>query len=137
MIKKINHIGIAVRDLDEAIAFYQKLGLEVESIDEVPAQKVKIAFLPVGETRLELLAATSEDSPIAKFIEKKGEGIQHIAFAVDDIREQLKQAKEKNLVLIDNEPRIGAHNCQIAFLHPKSTGGVLIEYCQEDNTHQE
>ncbi len=131
MIKKINHIGIAVKNLDDAIAFYQKLGLELESIEEVAEQKVKVAFFPVGDTRIELLAATADDSPIARYIEKKGEGIQHIAFAVDDINEQLAEAKNKEITLIDQEPRIGAHNSKIAFLHPKSTGGVLIEYCQE------
>ncbi len=131
MIKKINHIGIAVKNLEESIAFYQKLGLELESIEEVAEQKVKVAFFSVGDTRIELLAATAEDSPIAKYIEKKGEGIQHIAFTVDNIEKQLEEAKDNQITLIDQTPRIGAHNSQIAFLHPKSTGGVLIEYCQE------
>jgi len=131
MIKKISHIGIAVKDLDQAIEFYQKLGLILESTEVVESQKVKVAFFPVGETRIELLAATCEESPIAKFIEKKGEGIQHIALHVDNLQEELNQAEEKGIVLIDKEPRPGAHNASIAFLHPKSTGGVLLELCEE------
>jgi methylmalonyl-CoA epimerase len=131
MIKKINHIGIAVKDLDKAIEFYRKLGLEVSGTEVVESQKVKIAFITVGETRLELLAATSEDSPIARFIAKKGEGIQHLAFDVDDVRSQIEQAEDNDIEVIDKEPRPGAHDSLIAFLHPKSTGGVLIEFCQE------
>lgn len=131
MIKHISHIGIAVKDLDEGIAFYQKLGLTLEAIEEVPSQMVKVAFFPVGDTRIELLAPTSEESPIAKFIEKKGEGIQHLAFAVEDLPDALKQSEEEGIRLIDKEPRPGAHGADIAFLHPKSTGGVLIELCKE------
>ncbi|MBW6515523.1 MAG: methylmalonyl-CoA epimerase [Candidatus Cloacimonetes bacterium] len=131
MIKKINHIGIAVKDLDKAIDFYRKLGLEVSSTEVVESQKVKIAFIPVGDTRLELLAATSEDSPIAKFIEKKGEGIQHIALDVDDVKAHIQNAIDNEIEPIDKEPRPGAHNSLIAFLHPKYTGGVLLEFCQE------
>lgn len=131
MIKHISHIGIAVQDLDEAIAFYQKLGLQLEGTEEVPSQMVKVAFFPVGDTRIELLAPTSEESPIAKFIEKRGEGIQHLAFAVDDLPEALKYSEEEGIRLIDKEPRPGAHGAKIAFLHPKSTGGVLIELCKE------
>jgi len=131
MVKKISHIGIAVKNLEEAIKFYEKLGLKLESIEEVPSQKVRVAFLPVGEVRIELLEATSEDSPIAKHIEKKGEGVQHIAFQVDELSDKLKQAEEQNIILIDKEPRPGAHGADIAFLHPKSTYGVLVEFCQE------
>ena len=131
MIKRISHIGIAVRDLDEGIAFYQKLGLTLEGTEEVPSQKVKVAFFPCGDTRIELLAPTSDDSPIAGFLEKKGEGIQHIAFAVDDLPAQLNQAQEDGIRLIDKEPRPGAHHAEIAFLHPKSSLGVLIEFCKE------
>ncbi|MCB5295452.1 MAG: methylmalonyl-CoA epimerase, partial [Candidatus Cloacimonetes bacterium] len=127
MIKHISHIGIAVKDLDEGIAFYEKLGLILEGTEEVPSQMVKVAFFPVGDTRIELLAPTSEESPIAKFIEKKGEGIQHIAFAVEDLPQALKDTEEDGIRLIDKEPRPGAHGADIAFLHPKSTGGVLIE----------
>ena len=131
MIQRISHIGIAVRDLDAGIAFYQKLGLKLEAIEEVPSQMVKVAFFPCGDTRIELLAATSEDSPIAKYLEKKGEGIQHIAFAVDDLPAELQTAQDNGITLIDKEPRPGAHHADIAFLHPKSSMGVLIEFCKE------
>ncbi|MCK9557339.1 MAG: methylmalonyl-CoA epimerase [Candidatus Cloacimonetes bacterium] len=131
MVKHISHIGIAVKDLEAGIAFYQKLGLTLEGTEEVPSQMVKVAFFPVGNTRIELLAPTSEESPIAKFIEKKGEGIQHIAFAVEDLPDALKKSEEEGIRLIDKEPRPGAHGADIAFLHPKSTGGVLIELCKE------
>lgn len=131
MIKYISHIGIAVKNLDEAIAVYEKLGLQLEGIEEVPSQMVKVAFFPCGETRLELLMPTSPESPIAKFIENRGEGIQHIALAVDNVTEELNKAKENGFRLIDTQPRPGSHNSEIAFLHPKSTLGVLIELCQE------
>jgi len=131
MIKHISHIGIAVKNLDEAIEVYEKLGLQLESIEEVPSQMVKVAFFPCGETRLELLMPTSPESPIAKFIENRGEGIQHIALAVDNVTEELNKAQENGFRLIDTQPRPGAHNSEIAFLHPKSTLGVLIELCQE------
>jgi len=127
----IEHIGIAVRNLDEGIAYYEKvLGLKCYSIEEVKEQKVKTAFFKVGQTKLELLEATSEDSPIAKFIEKKGEGVHHIAFAVDDLQDKLKQVEEAGVKLIDKEPRNGAEGLNIAFLHPKSTLGVLTELCE-------
>ncbi|MBN2829575.1 MAG: methylmalonyl-CoA epimerase [Candidatus Cloacimonetes bacterium] len=136
MIKKLSHIGIAVKDLDKAIEFYQSLGLTLESIEEVESQKIKVAFFPVGtECRLELLCPTSEDSPVAKFIEKKGEGIQHIALAVDDLPAELQRADEMGIQLIDKAPRPGAHGADIAFLHPKSTGGVLLELCKEKEHH--
>ena len=131
MIKYISHIGIAVKNLDEAIEVYEKLGLQLEGIEEVPSQMVKVAFFPCGETRLELLMPTSPESPIAKFIENRGEGIQHIALAVDNVTEELNKAKENGFRLIDTQPRPGSHNSEIAFLHPKSTLGVLIELCQE------
>ncbi|MFO7660382.1 MAG: methylmalonyl-CoA epimerase [Candidatus Cloacimonadaceae bacterium] len=131
MIKHISHIGIAVSDLDAGIAFYEKLGLKLESIEEVPSQKVKVAFFPCGDTRIELLAPTAEDSPVAKYIEKKGEGVQHIAFAVDDLPAELAAKEAEGILLIDKEPRPGAHGADIAFLHPKSTLGVLIELCKE------
>ncbi len=131
MVKHISHIGVAVRDLEAGIALYEKLGFTLEATEEVPSQKVKVAFFPCGNTRLELLAPTSEDSPIAKFIEKRGEGIQHLAFAVDDLPASLSEMESQGVQLIDKEPRPGAHGAQIAFLHPKSTGGVLIELCRE------
>lgn len=131
MIKRLSHIGIAVKNLEEGIAFYEKLGFKLEAIEEVPSQKVRVAFLPCGDTRIELLEATADDSPIAKFIEKRGEGIQHIAFAVDDLPAALKHCEKEGIRLIDKEPRPGAHGADIAFLHPRSTKGVLIELCKE------
>lgn len=131
MIKHISHIGIAVRNLEDGIAFYEKLGLKLEAIEEVPSQKVKVAFFPCGDTRIELLSPTAEDSPVARFIESKGEGIQHLAFAVDDLPAALRTAEESGIRLIDKEPRPGAHGADIAFLHPKSSLGVLIEFCKE------
>jgi methylmalonyl-CoA epimerase len=129
--KKISHIGIAVKDLDEAVEFYKKLGLEVEATEIVESQKVKVAFIPVGDVRIELLEATSEDSTIAKFIEKRGEGIHHLALGTDNIVSKLKNIETKGIKLIDKSPRKGAHNSKIAFLHPKSTQGVLLELCEE------
>jgi len=131
MINKMSHVGIAVKDLEKAIEIYKSLGLELESIETVESQKVRVAFFPVGETRIELLAPTSDDSPIAKFIEKHGEGIQHMALGVDDLPAELEKAAKNGLTLIDKEPRLGAHGADIAFLHPKSTGRVLIELCKE------
>ena len=131
MIKKVSHLGIAVKNLDEAIIFYQKMGFELEKIEEVPSQKVRVAFFPVGDVRIELLEATSDDSPIAKYIEKRGQGIHHLAFATDNLQDQLNEIAEKDIRLIDKTPRPGAHGAKIAFLHPKSTNGVLIEICKE------
>ncbi|MBC8385166.1 MAG: methylmalonyl-CoA epimerase [Candidatus Cloacimonetes bacterium] len=131
MLEKVNHIGIAVRDLEKSIEFYRTLGLELEAIEEVRSQKVRVAFFPIGEVRIELLEATSEHSPIAKFIEKKGEGIHHLAFGTNNIQSRLFEIEQKGIRLIDKIPRKGAHNSNIAFLHPKSTNGVLIELCEE------
>ncbi len=131
MIKNVSHIGIAVRDLDEGIAFYEKLGLKLEGTEVVESQMVKVAFFPCGDTRIELLMPTSPESPIAKFLEKRGEGIHHIALGVDNVPAELEKAQENGIRLIDTEPRPGAHNAQIAFLHPQSTMGVLIEFCQD------
>ncbi len=128
----IEHIGIAVRDLAGAIDFYEKvLGLECYSIEEVPDQKVKTAFFMIGQTKIELLESTDPEGPIGRFIEKRGEGIHHIAFAVKNIEEQLARAGEKGINLIDSKPRKGAEGLDIAFLHPKSTHGVLIEFCED------
>ncbi|SKC91075.1 methylmalonyl-CoA epimerase [Maledivibacter halophilus] len=125
---KVDHIGIAVKNLDETLKFYtDALGLEVEGTETVEEQKVKVAFLPVGDTEVELLESTSPDGPIAKFIEKKGEGIQHIAFKVENIEEAIKHMKEKGFRMIDEKPRYGAGGAQIAFMHPKSSHGVLVE----------
>ncbi|MFU8842647.1 MAG: methylmalonyl-CoA epimerase [Bacteroidales bacterium] len=126
----IEHIGIAVRRLDEAIPFYEKiLGLSCYAIEEVKDQKVKTAFFMVGPTKIELLESTDPEGPIGKFIEKKGEGIHHIAFAQEDVSAALKNAEEQGVQLIDKIPRKGAEGLHIGFLHPKSTFGVLMEFC--------
>lgn len=131
MTKKINHIGIAVNSLEAAIPFYRdQLGMEFEGSEVVEDQKVKVAFLKVGESRIELLEPTSEESPVAKYIAKKGEGIHHIAYEVEDVEKALAEMKEKDVRVIDETPRRGAHNSLIAFLHPKASGGVLTELCQ-------
>ena len=133
MIGKVDHIGIAVKSIDEALKFYEDiLGIKCVSQEVVEEQKVKVAFLPVGDTEVELLESKDEEGPIAKFIEKKGEGIQHIAYKVDDIERSIEELKAKGVRMIDEKPRYGAGGAKIAFLHPKSTFGVLIELCQRD-----
>jgi len=128
----IEHIGIAVKDLKTAVTFYEKvLGLKCYNIEEVPEQSVKTAFFMVGPTKIELLESTDPEGPVGKFIEKKGEGIHHIAFAVEKIEEQLIHAEQMGIKLIDSSPRKGAEGLDIAFLHPKSTNGVLIELCED------
>ena len=132
---KIDHIGIATRGIQDAMTFYRDaLGLDVAEIEEVAAQKVRVAMLPIGESRIELLEATSSESPVSKFIEKKGEGIHHIAFDVKDIHAEMKRLKEEGFVLLNDEPKPGADNKLVCFLHPKSTNGVLIELCMEKKT---
>lgn len=128
----IEHIGIAVSNLESAIGFYERVfGLTCYNIEEVAEQKVRTAFFKVGETKIELLESTDPDGPISKFIGKKGEGIHHIAFAVKNIEEQLKHAEKQGVNLIDTIPRKGAESLDIAFLHPKSTSGVMIEICED------
>lgn len=128
----IEHLGIAVKSLDEAIPLWEKLlGTKCYSIEEVPSQKVRTAFFKIGQSKIELLEAMSEDSAIAKFIEKKGEGVQHVAFAVEDLPASLAEAEESGFQLIDKAPRGGAEGLQIAFMHPKSTLGVLTELCSK------
>ncbi len=128
----IEHIGIAVKNLDEAIPYYETiLGLKCYAIEEVVDQKVKTAFFKVGQTKLELLEPTDADSPVAKFIEKRGEGIHHLAFAVDGVEKALQEISDKGVRLIDKVPRPGAEGLNIAFLHPKSTFGVLTELCEK------
>lgn len=125
---KIDHIGIATNGIDEASRFYREsLGLQLEHLEEVPSQKVRVAMLPLGESRIELLEPTSEDSPISKFLTKRGPGIHHIAVRVEDIRSALADLKQKGARLIDEQPRPGAGGCLVAFVHPSSTGGVLLE----------
>ena len=130
----IEHIGIAVKNLEESIKFYEDiLGLKCYSVEEVKDQKVKTAFFKVGQTKIELLESTDPEGPIGKFIEKKGEGIHHLAFHVNDLQNALKEAESKGVKLIDSSPRKGAEGLNIAFLHPKSTNGVLTEFCEDLN----
>ena len=132
MVTKIDHIGIAVKNLEETLKFYEDvLGMKSVGTEVVEEQKVKVAFLP-GDTEVELLESTEEDGPIAKFIEKKGEGIQHIAYRVDNIEKAIEELKAKGIKMIDEKPRYGAGGAKIAFLHPKSTFGVLIELCERE-----
>jgi len=128
----IEHIAIAVKSLGESIPFYENVfGLKCYSIEEVKEQKVKTAFFKVGQTKIELLEATDPESPVGKFIEKKGEGLHHIAFAVNGIENALNEMETKGVRLIDKKPRKGAEGLDIAFLHPKSTFGVLTEFCEK------
>jgi methylmalonyl-CoA/ethylmalonyl-CoA epimerase len=124
------HVGIATRSLESLSRLYQDLGLEVKTTETVPDQKVRAAILPVGDTAVELLEGTEPDSVISRFVEKRGEGIHHLAFEVDDLRADLRRLKERNVDLIDEVPRIGAGGHLIAFIHPRSTGGVLVELTQ-------
>jgi methylmalonyl-CoA/ethylmalonyl-CoA epimerase len=132
--KYIEHIGIAVKSLEDSIKYYENiLGLKCYSVEEVKEQKVKTAFFMVGQTKIELLESTDPEGPIGKFIEKKGEGVHHIAFAVDGLEEVLAETEAKGIQLIDKVPRKGAEGLSIAFLHPKSTQGVLTEFCEDKN----
>ncbi|MBT3311257.1 MAG: methylmalonyl-CoA epimerase [Desulfobacterales bacterium] len=132
-ILKIDHLGIAVKSIDGGKEFWTDvMGLDFEGTETVEAQKVTTAFLPVGESEVELLESTAPDGPIAKYLEKKGEGVQHVAFRVENIEEALAELKEKGVRLIDEKPRGGAGGAKIAFLHPKATNGVLVELCQRD-----
>ena len=130
----IEHIGIAVSSLDEAIPYYEDiLGLKCYAIEEVADQKVKTAFFKIGQTKIELLESTDPEGPIGKFIEKRGPGVHYLAFAVNNIEKNLEEAKQKGVRLIDQTPRKGAEGLDIAFLHPKSTNGVLTEFCEDKN----
>jgi methylmalonyl-CoA/ethylmalonyl-CoA epimerase len=132
MPRKIDHIGIAVPDIEAAARFYtEHLGLKLGGIEEVADQKVKVAFLPIGEVRLELVQPTSPESPVAKFLEKNGPGFHHIAYQVDDAAAEVERLKAAGVRMLDEKPRTGAHNTRIAFVHPKSSGGVLTELVQE------
>ncbi|MGD8370888.1 MAG: methylmalonyl-CoA epimerase [Syntrophobacterales bacterium] len=131
---KIDHLGIAVNSIEEAKKLFQDtLGLEFEGTETVSEQKVTTAFFPVGDSEVELLESTAPDGPIAKYLEKRGEGIQHIAFRVENIEEALAELKEKGIRLIDEKPRMGAGGAKIAFLHPKATHGVLIELSERED----
>ena len=132
-VKQIDHIGIAVKSLDRAGRFYTDvLGLPVQETETVEDQKVTVAFIPVAGSEVELLESTEPDGPVARYIESKGEGIQHIAYRVENIDEALAELKEKGVRLIDQEPRKGAGGARIAFIHPKETNGVLVELCERD-----
>jgi methylmalonyl-CoA/ethylmalonyl-CoA epimerase len=132
VIKKVDHIGIAVRSLEETLPFYTDvLQLELLGIEEVECQQVKVAFIKVGETKLELLEPMSQDSAIAKYIEKRGQGIHHVALGVESIEERIHDLRTNGIRMIDNEPIMGAGGASIAFLHPKSTGSVLYELCEK------
>ncbi len=131
MFKKIDHIGVAVKNLENSLHLFKNiLGMEYSGEEVVEEQNVKVAFLPIGESEVELLESTSPDGNIAKYIEKRGEGIHHIAFEVDDLNLMLEKLQQKGVRLIDKEPRYGAGGARIAFLHPKSTHGILIELCE-------
>lgn len=132
MIKKVDHIGIAVKSLENTLPFYTDvLNLPLLGIEEVDTQRVRVAFLEAGGTKLELLEPTSEESPIAKFIEKRGEGIHHVALGVESIEDRIIEMKEKGIRMIDDQPRLGAGGANIAFMHPKSATGVLFELCEK------
>jgi methylmalonyl-CoA/ethylmalonyl-CoA epimerase len=132
LIKKVDHIGIAVKSLEDALPFYTEvLRLPLLGIEEVASQQVRVAFLKAGETKLELLEPTSSASPISKYIEKRGEGIHHVALGVESIEERILEMKEKGIKMIDELPRQGAGGAHIAFMHPKSTAGVLFELCEK------
>jgi methylmalonyl-CoA/ethylmalonyl-CoA epimerase len=133
MVVKVDHIGIAVKNLEESLKFYEEiLGMKCKGTEVIEEQKVKVAFLPIGDTEAELLESTDEEGPIAKYIGKKGEGIQHIAYRVENIEKAIAEMKEKGIRMIDEKPRYGAGGAKIAFIHPKSTHGVLIELCERD-----
>ena len=134
MMKKIDHLGIAVKDLSAGIALYRdQLGMECEGTEEVATQMVRVAFLKCGDARIELLESTSPEGPIAKHIEKRGEGMHHVAYEVADIKAAMAEAKAKGLQLLSEEPRPGAHHTLVCFLHPKTTGGVLTELVQKQH----
>ena len=133
MIKKVDHIGIAVKSLEEALPYYTDvLELELLGIETVESQKVKVAFIKAGETKLELLEPMGNEGAIAKFIEKRGEGIHHIALGVESIEARIQEIKTKGIKMIDEQPRIGAGGAHVAFMHPKSTGSVLYELCEKN-----
>ena len=128
MLKKINHVALAVDNIDEAAKFYQNcLGLELSGIETVSAQKTKVGFFRIGASNIELVQPAEPDSPLQKFLETRGQGVHHICFEVDDIEVEIKNLLEKGVTMIDHKPRPGAHNAKVAFIHPKSSSGALIE----------
>jgi methylmalonyl-CoA/ethylmalonyl-CoA epimerase len=128
--KKIDHIGIAVKNLDDAIKTYQRLGFTVSDVEEVPSQKVRVAFMKIGNSRIELLEPSRTDSPISKFLQKHGQGIHHLAIEVEDIEKKIESLERSGVNLIYKIPRQGAHRVKMTFIHPKSANGVLLELCQ-------
>jgi methylmalonyl-CoA/ethylmalonyl-CoA epimerase len=136
MLKKINHIAVAVNNLEEAAKFYQTiLGLKLSGVEVVTAQKTKVGFFKIGESNIELVQPAEPDSPLVKFLETKGPGIHHICFEVDDVEAEVKAFLEKGATMVDQKPRPGAHNTKVAFVHPKSSSGVLIELCELPEEH--
>lgn len=136
MLKKINHIAIAVNNLEEAAKFYQNvLGLTLSNVEVVAAQKTKVGFFKIGESNVELVQPSEPDSPLVKFLETKGPGIHHICFEVDDVEAEVKAFLEKGAAMVDQKPTPGAHNTKVAFVHPKSSSGVLIELCEFPKSH--
>jgi methylmalonyl-CoA/ethylmalonyl-CoA epimerase len=131
-ITRVDHIGIAVKSIAESLKVYEAMGLKSVGVEEVAEQKVRVAFLPIGEAEIELLESTAPDGPVAKYIEKNGEGIQHLALRVDNLEAALAEMKAKGVRLIDEKPRYGAGGARIAFVHPRSTGGVLLELSERD-----
>jgi methylmalonyl-CoA/ethylmalonyl-CoA epimerase len=131
-ITRVDHIGIAVKSIAESLKVYEAMGLKSVGVEEVAEQKVRVAFLPLGEAEIELLESTSPDGPVAKYIEKNGEGIQHLALRVDNLEAALAELKALGVRLIDEKPRYGAGGAKIAFVHPRSTGGVLLELSERD-----
>ncbi len=134
MVRKIDHVGIAVKNLENGLSFYRVLGLECRGRELVPSQQVEVAFIEVGESRVELLQPTGPDSPVARFLEKRGEGIHHLCFRVDDLEQRLARLKAEGKRLINETPVAGAEGCQVAFVHPAAAGGVLIELSQPGET---
>ncbi len=131
-ITRVDHIGIAVKSIAESLKVYEALGLKSVGVEEVAEQKVRVAFLPIGEAEIELLESTAPDGPVAKYIDKNGEGIQHLALRVDNLEAALAEMKAKGVRLIDEKPRYGAGGAKIAFVHPRSTGGVLLELSERE-----
>jgi methylmalonyl-CoA/ethylmalonyl-CoA epimerase len=136
MLKRINHIAIAVNNIEEATKFYQEvMGLTLSGVEVVTAQKTKVGFFKIGESNIELVQPAEPDSPLVKFLETKGQGIHHICFEVEDVEAEVKAYLDKGATLIDQKPRPGAHKTKVAFIHPKSSSGVLIELCELPKNH--